>query len=333
MKKNVSCKNLLCITGVFFLGILCAGCSSSEDATVPTAAPSSTATPSPEPTATPTPTISPTPTPVWSYQIVQNGYYNASASWDDEGNFIDYPAVSAGAEIYYNDFDEYYNNFVYENDIINDAELFLSDEIQHSGDNSIKVSNREASTKGFSGFALTLDDNNAISLEKDVTMDVTFDFWAYYQDDFGNGVGDTVTFALWSNCAERNYNIKDLCNAFGFEYDDYKDTTASDFDNDDDKANSTLFGIINSEYSNAGNKGYVLVGLFTVDTYTWSRCEAKVTLCINSQIENSSGELIDNTATPSFVITTIGDSNSKNVSFYNPFYLDDIVLTIDSIEN
>jgi hypothetical protein len=163
-------------------------------------------------------------------------------------------------------------------------------------------------------------------------MTATLDFWAYYQDDFGNGVDDTITFALWSNCADRVYNVKGLCNYYGFEYDDYKGTTADDFENEDEKANATLFNIINAEYGYAGKKGYVLIGLFTVDTYTWSRCEANITFCIDSQIEDENGELIDNTATPEFVITTIGDTNSKNVSFYNPFYLDDVVLTINSIE-
>jgi hypothetical protein len=75
-----------------------------------------------------------------------------------------------------------------------------------------------------------------------------------------------------------------------------------------------------------------MVGLFTVDTYTWSRCKADITLCINSQIENDNGDLVENTATPALIITTIGESNAKNVSFYNPFYLDDMVLTINSIE-
>ena len=119
-------------------------------------------------TATPTAVPSATPVPGyeegWVYKIVQSGYYNACAKWDADGNLLEEPEYTAGKQIYYNDCDEYYDNFVAGDNVFGQAIISLDDGTAHSSDNSLKITGRIQESSGFSGFGFKIGKNNILDI-------------------------------------------------------------------------------------------------------------------------------------------------------------------------
>lgn len=305
-------KTFLCVATLTGLCFALTGCGKNKEKATPDIA--ATNTPVPTNTSTPTPTNSPTPTPTptpeneWVYKIVQNGYYNAAAVWDEDENLIEYPTPVIGEYIYYNDCDEYYNNFVHETNTFNDATITLDDEDQHSGDNSVKISSRESGTKGFSGFALKFSKENAIPVTNHNNSTCTLGFWIYYQSDFGTNVANELTFCVWSNLDDSLDPV--ATNA--------TDTPAEDAD----EAAKDLYELVKKENDYAAKCSMSKIATVTVPKETWTYVEVPFNISLKdaNAVED-----------PMLAIATLGESSSINVTYYNPFYIDDITVTLDSV--
>ncbi|MGN0165410.1 MAG: hypothetical protein ACI39R_04445 [Lachnospiraceae bacterium] len=305
------------ITGFLTLSgfcMLCTGCGQKNQAATggnaisSTPSPAATDTPAPTPTNTPTPSPTPVPDNVWEYKIVQNGYYNAAATWDENGVMTAYPEAVEGEYIYYNDCDEYYNNFVSETNVFNDAMISLDFDIAHSCDNSVKITGRESTTNGFAGFALRFNEENAIPLTNVNNASYTLGFWVYFQDDFNNGIEDEFTFCIWTNTDE-NLSPEKTCQ-----------TTEPGEDASDEEKD--LYKRIKAEYDYSAKQGFSALMKVTVQKETWTYVEVPFNICLSEKSEVTE---------PMIVIATLGESNSYNITYYNPFYLDDITLTYDGI--
>lgn len=304
-------KLVTCVVAIAGMCVILTGCSNNKDKATPdtavTATPVPTNTPTPEPTATPSPSPTPTPEDEWVYQIVQNGYYNAAAQWDENEALVAYPEAVEGEYIYYNDCDEYYNNFISNTNVFNDAKFTLDDEERHSGDNSVKVTGRETGTKGFSGFALRFTEANAIPYSNYNNTKCTLGFWVYYQDDFNNSIPDELTFCVWSN-------LDSSLDPVASNATDEPGEEATDEE-------EALYKILKAENDYAAEQGFSKITTVTVPIETWTYVEVPFTISFSE--ENTEYE-------PMLAIATLGESNSDNVTYYNPFYIDDITVTYES---
>lgn len=307
MFKN---KFIICVLVCTGLCFVLTGCGKDTNKATPgtavslTPTPTVTEAPTPTPTNTPAATPTPTPTPVgWYYQIVQNGYYNAAATWDENENLVAYPEPVADEYIYYNDCDEYYNNFIRTTNVFNNAMITLDDSRNHSGDNSIKITGRDSQTKGFSGFALILNEDNAIPYANYNQTTNTLGFWVYYQDDFNNGVPETLTFAVYSNL-DKSLSPSE-CNTVK-EPEEPTDEETEIYEN------------TKSQNKYATDRGFSLLTTAEVAFKTWTYIEVPFNIDLDS---------VDEDYAPMLAITTLGESNSDNITFYNPYYIDDITIT------
>lgn len=267
-------------------------------------------------------TPSPTPTPsyeeTWKYQIVQKGYYNAAATWDEEGNLLAGPTYEPGSQVYYNDCDEYYDNFVSDVNIFGDADLTLDDAYAHSCDNSVKITGRTQENRGLSGFALRFCEENVLDLSKLKGKQVTLGLWVYYADDILNSVDPEMTFAVWSNLDPDNERKNEILT----EEPEYIEITDNMSDEEKSEAESTNYHLRswydrrNREEELAHDRAFTKLTEVTVPYKTWKYIEVTTTV---------------NTDDPyaMLAVSTLGETNSENVSFYNPFYVDDIILTIN----
>ena len=294
-----------------------------------TEAPTETPEPTPLPTATPAPTDTPTPTPsgpteiptyeeAWKYSIVRSGYYNACAKWDADGNLLEGPDYTPGNQIYYNDCDEYYDNFVAKENVFGKAMISLDDEVAHSGDNSLKITGRVAESGGFSGFGFRLSDVNVLDINELQGKEVTLGFWIYYSDDFDTGVAESFDFAVWSNLnpGEDKPNEQKLPDP------EYLEKTAEMTDEEKkevDELNKKIryrYDKAKYEMLTANRNGFYKIAEMSVPSNTWKYFE------VTTKINTKSKE-------PMFAVATLGELNSANLTFYNPFYIDDIILTVN----
>lgn len=308
MKK----RNLLSDMAVFAgLCVMLTGCGKNTDNATPdtsatnTPVPANTSTPAP--TATPAPSPTPEPSGEWVYSIVQDGYYNAAAKWDEDENLISYPETVSGQYIYYNDCDEYYNNFVHPTNVFNGAKFSLDDDIRHSGDNSIKITGRESSTEGFSGFALKFSEENALPLSEFNGSECTLGFWVYFQDDFNNGISDEFTFCVWSS----------LDNAL----DPAASNATEELGEDASEEEKDLNKMIKTENDYAAEAGFSKIATVTVPKETWTYVEVPFRIALSEA---------DEAEPPMLAVATLGENNSANITYYNPFYIDDITVTYNS---
>lgn len=275
--------------------------SSSAPTNTPTAsAPTATETPSPSPLPTATPTPDPS---VWEYKIVQSGYYNACATWDQKGKLKKNAKFEEGKEVYYNDCDEYYDNFVDKGNVFGEAEFNVDDLVHHSGDNSLKITNRLSKSSGFAGFGLKLSKANGLDGLYKLNFDATLDVWVYYQNDFNNDIADKLTFCVYTNSPKDGTGLK------------LEDLTAKIDD-------ATVKRSIQNTIIKATASKYTPIYTFKVKKNTWTRVQIPVSIKGRSELGN-----VDTT----IAISTLGEKASANVSYYNPFYIDDIVLKIDKI--
>lgn len=310
-------RNLL--SGIAVLAGICvmtAGCGKEKDNATPDTAAANT--PVPTNTATPAPTATPTPEPAsepsdeWVYRIVQDGYYNAAAEWDEDENPVSYPEAVIGEYIYYNDCDEYYNNFVHPSNVFNGAKFSLDDDIRHSGDNSIKITGRESETNGFSGFALRFSEENALPAENYSSANCTLGFWVYYQDDFNNGISDEFTFCVWSNTDRTLDPVSSNAT----------EEPAEDATEDE----KNLYKMVKAENDDAAETGFSKLATVTVPKETWTYVEVPFSILPAQDSQEEDGGT-DGSSEPMLVIATLGENNSANITYYNPFYLDDITVT------
>ena len=236
----------------------------------------------------------PTPTPNtdyadnWTYKIVLDGFYNASATWSEDGKLVSGPSYEVGSQVYYSDCDEYYNNFVNYNNVFNEATMFIDDIYAHSSDNSEKITNRLQWTKGFSGFRMALNANNALDFAQLNGKTITFGMFVYYTDEFGLGVPEEMTFAYWSNLNPSVDSVNEV-----------KSTDENAL----------------AEEQLANEQGFYKIMTFTVPANTWTYVE--VTTPVNTTAES-----------PSLYFATLGESYNSTVACYNPFYIDDLHMEI-----
>ncbi len=286
------------------------------------------------PTATPSPTPLPAPVPEWEYKITQKGYYNACASFDEDGNLISSAPVTAGENVYYNDFDEYYDNFICYTNVYNGAALALSDEIHHSGDNSVKVTGRGSDHSGLTGFALNFDRSNGLDFSATPKLNLNVDYWCYFTDDFGNGLSAPMKFAVWSNCftgegisadeAANDMNViaadlKEKLDAAEEDPTINKDSVQGEYD-----YAILVIDSIRKEFEAAAAQGLKCIGIYSLDFETWGNYN--IDISVDTSIATNAA------LTPYIAISTLGELNAANVSFYNPFYIDDLVVKVNSIE-
>ncbi len=279
------------------------------------------------PEATPTeavPTEEPTYENSWTYQIVPSGYYNACAKWDENGNLLEGPEYKAGAQVYYNDCDEYYDNFVSKDNVFSKAILSLDDTVAHSSDNSVKITGRVQESGGFSGFAFKLNDANVLDINQLQGKEVTLGFWVYYDDDFSTGVSDTLTFAVWSNlnAEEDKANEKKTAEPVYLEKTEEmtkEEAQAVDLENQKTKK---MYEKTCYEELVANKAGFYKLKEMTVEKKTWRYFEVTTKIDI--------GKMNTKLVTPMFAFATLGEPNFTNLTFYNPFYIDDIILTLNS---
>lgn len=286
-----------------------------------------------------TPTITPEPVSsyeeTWAYKIVQNGYYNAAATWDEDGNITAQPVYEPGNEIYFNDADEYYNNFVSGANCFGGAELVLDDEEAHSGDNSVKVTSRIQESNGFTGFGLLIDGHNHLDLTQLQGRKVKLGLWVYYKDDFNMGaVDDTLTFAIYSSLNP----TADAASETGIpapEYIPYKEITDEDranlseeeiwaIEEENDSIESANWWTENyydrkvAELERAHELGFYKIAESNVEINTWRYIEVETVI----NMPEGTDQL------PMLAVTTLGEINDPYITFYNPFYVDDITLTL-----
>lgn len=288
------------------------------------------------PPASLSPTVSPSTAPAadWEYKIVQKGYYNACASFDEDGNLISSSPVNVGENVYYNDFDEYYDNFICYSNVYNGAILSLSDEVHHSGDNSVKVTGRGSDYSGLTGFALNFDQTNGIDFSSTPKLNLNLDYWCYFTDDFGNGLSAPMKFAVWSNCftgegisADEAANDMNLIAAdLKEKLDAAEDDPTIDKDRVQGEYDYALLVIdsIRKEFETAAAQGLKCVGIYSLDFETWGNYS--IDISIDTSLTT------DASLTPYVAISTLGELNAANVSFYNPFYIDDLVIKVNAIE-
>lgn len=282
-----------------------------------------------DPDSTPTPTPDPDeptgdPEKDWRYHIVQSGYYNAMAKWDENGNLLEEPAYTEGELIYYNDCDEYYDNFVARSNVFERAQMTLDDYYAHSSDNSMKISGRVQESFCFSGFAFKLSSDNVLDLQKLQGCEVTLGFWIYYTDDFESSVEKELTFGIWSNL-NPEYDRENELKTPEPEYIEltpemYAEKTPEEIDaiNEENRMAKNKHDRIAYEEQSANYKGFFKLKEYTIPFETWKYVE--VTTKINTY-----------SADPMFAVATVGEGNSDNVTYYNPFYIDDITLRLDKL--
>ncbi|MDD6102363.1 MAG: hypothetical protein PUB67_04555 [Clostridiales bacterium] len=273
------------------------------------ATPDNATTATPFATATPTSTPIPTPTPIpnvpeWEYKIIQGGYYNACAKWDEKGALKENAEFKNDSQVYFNDCDEYYDNFIDKGNVFGEALLTLDDLVHHSGDNSAKITNRLSSGRGFSGFALKLNKANALDGLYKLNFDGTLDLWIYYQDDFNNQIDEVLTFCAFINHTDEKKILS-------------KDDILSEI------TDSKIKTSVNNTLLAAEKSKFKPVFTFKVQKNTWTRVHIPVSITGRSDIKDKTDTMI--------AISTLGEIPSANVSFYNPFYVDDISLLINKI--
>ncbi|MBR6275218.1 MAG: hypothetical protein IKR27_09455 [Lachnospiraceae bacterium] len=279
-----------------------------------------------EPTATPTeaaPTEIPTYEQSWTYQIVPSGYYNACAKWDDDGNLVEGPEYAAGKQIYYNDCDEYYDNFVATDNVFGKAIISLDDSTAHSCDNSIKITGRVQESGGFSGFGFKLAENNILDIEQLQDKEVTLGFWVYYDDDFSTGVADTMTFAIWSNLNvpyDKENEQKTVEPAYVEKTDEMTDDEKKEIDINNQLTKKRYEKACYEELV-ANKNGFYKLKEMMVERKTWRYFEVTTKIDVSTMNRN--------TTVPMFAFATLGETNATNLTFYNPFYIDDIILTLN----
>lgn len=318
---------LTALTGTLLCASLMVGCGNNKkESTATNKDATATASSAIAVVTTPTNTPSPAPTDVpvelpyeetWTYKIVQNGYYNAACTWDENGVLKKGASYEPGSLIYYNDCDEYYNNFVADSNVYGGATLSLDDENAHSSDNSIKITSRKENTKGLSGFALRTGGDNALNINKMQGKTVTIGMWVYYTDSFAMGVPSELTFAVWSNFNQE----ADKENEKKTEEPKYEETTSEMTAEEKEavtQANETAketYNRFHEQEEKANKEGLYKVATKTVAYETWTYIE--VTTKIDSLVER-----------PFIVLATLGEKNNDNVTFYNPFYVDDIYIKV-----
>lgn len=304
---------------------LLVGCGNKAPVNGPTATPAPTITSDGPilPTATPTPleksTITPSPTPVsengsgeWEYKIVPDGYYNAAAKWNENGDLVEASKIEAGQAIYYNDCDEYYNNFVRKGNIFNEAEISLSDLNKHSCDNSIRITNRLSKYSGFSGFALKLDKNNGFPEDiKSQNLDLVFDSWIYYMDDLNYGIVDTLKFAVFCN------SLTDEAKKAAISTD-----TAIAGMIDPETNDKTMYDATKRCMQASVKAGFSCVAIIDVPIESWTRVTVPLSIKANTGDTDTM-----------IVMLPINETTSSYVNFFTPYYIDDIVLSVKGEES
>lgn len=170
----------------------------SEDLTG-AARPEVTATPVSEATPTPvsTPSATPTPTPdIYNLDATSDGGCNACAEWDVNGELIRTATIEEGALIYANNFERDRGNRLAPNNSCNEAEVFTTDRIAHSGLYSYKISRRKQEYHGLSGLGFRLDERNGLSYKDLIGETLLIRCRVYYEDE-GFGVAPELRFALY----------------------------------------------------------------------------------------------------------------------------------------
>ena len=274
-----------------------------------------------KPALTTFPTLSPTPVldfeEGWKYQIVQKGYYNAAAEWSDEGELLSEPSYEPGTLVYYNDCDEYYDNFVASCNVYADAELLLDDEHAHSSDNSMKIGSRHQKTFGLSGFALKFNSDNVLDISKLQGKKITVGFWVYYTDSFQTGVPDELTFGVWSNLnpaedAENQLRTPDA--VLTETTDEMTKEEKAAINQENDRLKAYVYNC-HLEEDNATKKGLYEKVNVQIPLDTWRYVE--LTTTVNTESTD-----------PMIMVATLGEINAKNVTYYNPFFIDDIYVKV-----
>ena len=197
----------------------CNGLPGSEDLPTPTP-PEVTFTPTPSPSATPIPTATPSPTetpipvtPTPDVTKIENGWYNAMAEWDKNGELVQKAPVTVDTLVYANNFERDMGNRLGPYNSGNEADVYMTDSIAHSGYYSVKASRRKQEYHGLSGFLLQLNDYNGLSYESLVGHVLRIRCFIYYSNE-GFGVADSINFTAFDTYQKETaldyvYNSRD----------------------------------------------------------------------------------------------------------------------------
>ncbi len=198
--KNIL-RRLLVLSFLLLLLGICSGCEYTTDPgfdylTPKPPTPTNTLTPTTAPpTSTPTPSPSPEPTmtPVPDMDYVE-GDANACATWDN-GDLVEAAPVIVGELVYKNNF-EYDSKCYYPKRNAWSADRTYVNDLYHSGNTSVEISNRKEGTHGISGAGFYFSDENGLNYEELVGHTLEVHVFIYYKDELF-GTSDTITFAFY----------------------------------------------------------------------------------------------------------------------------------------